>query len=148
MRVALVAGVRPEVATQFEEALRLAGLDAQLGRGVEILLEPDHDRYFQRFHALLAETDVLWTKPSEMTFFGALGLPLVLAPPVGAHEDYNRRWAVEAGVGLMPRDARFAAEWIGDWIADGTLAAAAWSGFRRLPKRGLYRILSRFQAAR
>ena len=62
-----------------------------------LLVAPDHATYFQRFRALLAETDVLWTKPSELTFFGALGLPLLLAPPVGIHESYNLRWAREAG---------------------------------------------------
>jgi len=35
--------------------------------------------------------------PSEMTFFAALGLPLILAPAVGVHERYNARWATEAG---------------------------------------------------
>jgi len=84
---------------------------------------------------------VLWTKPSEMTFYGALGLPLVLAPPVGVHERYNRRWAREGGAGLKQREARFASEWIGDWLADGLLASAAWAGYMRLPKFGLYRIL-------
>jgi hypothetical protein len=109
--------------------------------GVEVLYEPDLLRYFERFHERLGETDILWTKPSEMTFFAALGLPLVLAPPVGVHEQYNRRWAVESGAGLQPSDARYAAEWIEAWLGDGTLAGAAWSGFRRLPKHGLYNII-------
>jgi hypothetical protein len=94
---------------------------------------------------LLAEADILWTKPSEMTFFAALGLPLVLAPAVGAQESYNRRWAVESGAGLAQRDPRFAGEWLAEWLADGTLAGAAWNGFTRLPKRGLFRILRAFE---
>jgi hypothetical protein len=48
---------------------------------------------------------------------------------------------VENGAGLEQRDPRFTGEWLAEWLADGTLAAAAWSGFRRLPKLGLYRIL-------
>jgi hypothetical protein len=140
LRLALVAGVRAGVAHVFERAIAEAGLSDRLGQGVEILVASDHSSYFQRFHALLGETDVLWTKPSEMTFFGALGLPLLLAPPVGRHESYNLRWAREAGVGLKQRDARFVAERLLDWIDDGTLAAAAWSGFMRLPKFGTYRI--------
>ena len=95
----------------------------------------------QRFHARLADVDVLWTKPSEMTFFGALGLPLLFCPPIGVHEAYNRRWAIEAGAGVKQREPAFAAEWLDDWLADGTLAGAAWSGYMRLPKFGLYRIL-------
>ena len=40
----------------------------------------------------------------------------------------------------------YAAGWIDEWLADGILAAAAWSGYRRLPKLGLYRILNHFGA--
>ena len=140
VRLALVAGVRKEVADLFERAVDEAGLTPRLNHGVEILFAPDHASYFERFHALLAETDVLWTKPSELAFFGALGLPLLLAPPVGRHESYNLRWVREAGVGLKQRDPRFVAERLLDWIDDGTLAGAAWSGFMRLPKFGTYRI--------
>jgi hypothetical protein len=140
LRLALVAGIRTEVADIFHRAVGEAGLGNRVGDGIEIICEPDHHEYFQRFHGLLGETDVLWTKPSEMTFFGALGLPLLLAPPVGRHESYNLRWAREAGVGLKQRDARFVAERLVDWIDDGTLAGAAWSGFMRLPKFGTYRI--------
>ncbi len=65
----------------------------------------------------------------------------MLAPPVGVHEWYNRRWARDSGSGLKQREARFAAEWLSDWLQDGVLAAAAWAGYMRLPKFGLYRIL-------
>jgi len=141
LRVALVAGVKPKVKHVFQEALHAAGLEGALGDGVEILYHSDLDAYFAAMSALLARTDVLWTKPSEMCFYAALGIPLVCGSPVGVHERFNRRWVREAGAGFKQRDARFAAEWLSDWLADGTLAAAAWAGFMRLPKFGLYRIL-------
>lgn len=141
LRLALVAGVRPEVEARFRELVRRAGVEPLLGGAVEILSAGSFPEYYARFNALLARTDVLWTKPSELTFYGALGLPLVLAPPVGVHERYNLRWAREGGAGLKQRDARFAAEWLSDWLADGLLAAAAWAGYMRLPKFGLQRIL-------
>jgi len=139
LRLALVAGVRPEVAGRFREELERAGLDG--APGVEILLAGDLEEYFRRFDELMAGTDVLWTKPSELTFYAALGLPVLCAPPVGVHERYNRRWAVESGAALRQRDAHFAWEWISDWLEEGALAGAAWSGFMRLPKFGLYQIL-------
>jgi hypothetical protein len=141
MRLTLVAGIRPEVARVFDEAIDDARLDKVRGNGLDILFSDTHDDYFQRFEKLLATTDMLWTKPSELTFYGALGLPLIFCPPIGAHEVYNRRWALESGAGLKQRDPRHAAEWIADWLHDGTLAGAAWNGFMRLPKFGLYRIL-------
>ena len=106
-----------------------------------MLLGRDLDDYLDRFEALLGRADLLWTKPSELVFYAALGLPLVCAPPVGVHERYNRRWVTEAGAGLRQGDPSFAWQWISHWLEDGTLAAAAWSGFQRLPKFGAYRIL-------
>jgi hypothetical protein len=144
LRVALVAGIRAEVAARFRRAAERAALGGHAG--LTILHEPDLASYFRSFHGLLARTDVLWSKPSEITFFAALGLPLVFSPPVGVHERYNRRWCVEAGAGLRQRDPTHAAGWLEEWLADGTLAAAAWSGFTRLPKRGVYRIARHFAA--
>jgi hypothetical protein len=141
LRLALVAGVRPEIAARFERALERAELGGELGRSVEILHAENMPSYFRRFNALLADTDILWSKPSEITFFAALGLPLVFAPPVGVHERYNRRWALEHGAGLIQRNPRHAGEWLQDWLDDGTLAGAAWSAFVRLPTRGLYNIV-------
>lgn len=147
LRLALVAGTRPEVAQRFTDAVEEAGLGAFLGSGIQILCARDLPTYFRLFNELLAETDVLWTKPSELTFFGALGLPLLFAPPVGRHEAYNLRWAREAGAGLKQRDPRSMAERLLDWLEDGTLAGAAWSGFMRLPKFGTYRIADLAQGA-
>jgi UDP-N-acetylglucosamine:LPS N-acetylglucosamine transferase len=118
-----------------------AGLDAELGRSIEILHEPTFETYYRRFNERLQDTDILWTKPSEMTFYAALGLPLIFSWPVGVHERYNRRWAVEAGAGLKQRDPRYAGDWLAEMLSDGTLAASAWSGFMRLPKFGTYRIV-------
>ena len=147
VRIALVAGVRAEVEARFREDVARAGMEPLLGSALTILREPTFPEYYARFNALLAETDVLWTKPSELTFYGALGIPLVLAPPVGVHERYNRRWAREGGAGLKQREARFAGEWMMDWLADGLLAAAAWAGYMRLPKFGVERILEAVRRA-
>jgi UDP-N-acetylglucosamine:LPS N-acetylglucosamine transferase len=136
LRLTLVAGVRSDVAARLRRAVDASGVP-----DVEILHEPDFGAYFRRFNALLADSDVLWTKPSEMTFFAALGLPLVIAPPIGVHEQYNRRWAMEAGAGVAQEVPEAAADWIEERLRDGSLAGAAWSGFRRLPADGLYRVL-------
>src|SRR5439155_23097484 len=81
LRLTLVAGVRAEVAARFRRLLAEAGLAGQLGHAVEILAADGMAPYFRAFNRCLAETDLLWTKPSELTFFGALGLPLVFSAP-------------------------------------------------------------------
>ncbi|HWE25260.1 MAG TPA: hypothetical protein VG496_15085 [Myxococcales bacterium] len=142
LRLALAAGRRREVSRKLRRAIAEADLAGN--RALELLEERDTLMYLHSFNALLARTDVLWTKPSELTFFAALGLPLIAAPPVGVHEERNLAWAVEAGAALPQREPRRAAEWLAEWIEDGTLARAAWQGYRQLPKLGLYEILDRF----
>jgi hypothetical protein len=88
---------------------------------------------------------VLWTKPSELSFYPALGFACILSRPLGSHERYNRRWLREHGVGLKQQRLDHAQGWLEEWLEDGTLAAAAWSGFVRLPKHGTERIAERVQ---
>ncbi len=144
LRLTLVAGRRPEVAARLRGFLSAAGLrEGERGAGdgsVEVLTAPDVWSYFPAFNALLAETDILWSKPSELTFFAALGLPLLVAPPVGVHEACNQRWAQEWGAALPQQDPAHAGAWLSHWLEDGVLAACAWAGYRHLPNRGLYEI--------
>ena len=145
LRLLLIAGVRREVADRFRRAVDDAGLGGH-DSAVEILHAPDLPSYFRAFNRALADTDALWTKPSELAFFAALGIGLVLAPAVGEHERLNARWAMEHGAGLRQHQPEGAAHWLADWLADGTLAQAAWSGFRSLPKHGLYEIAATFSS--
>ncbi|MGZ6125050.1 MAG: DUF6938 domain-containing protein [Myxococcales bacterium] len=137
LRLALVAGRRPEVATALTAALSAHGLEGR--PGVELLFDPDVFGYIRRFNALLARTDALWTKPSELIFFAGLGLPIVAAPPVGMHEVANLRWAADRGAALEQGDPAAAGEWLSAWVKDGVLAHAAEQGMR-LPHAGLYEI--------
>jgi hypothetical protein len=147
LRIALVAGVRSEVAERLERWTRKAGLGDHLGERVRLLIEPEFSTYYRSFNELLAETDLLWTKPSELVFYAALGLPIVLSWPVGGQERMNRRWLLERGAGLKQRDPRFAAEWLVEWLREGVLAAAAWSGFMHLPAHGTDRVIEAVRAA-
>lgn len=147
VRLALVAGIRGDTAAALRTIVEDANLTQALGHGLELLHEPDVPRYFEKFDALLARADVLWTKPSEMTFYGALGLPMIFSHPIGVHERYNRRWAIESGVGFKQRELHATGSWLSEYLHDGTLAAAAWSGAMRMPKSGLYRTLDELAGA-
>jgi hypothetical protein len=136
LRLALVAGRRREVAAALREALYVCGLEGQ----VEILEDPDVFGYISKFNQLLAGADALWSKPSEMVFFAALGLPFISAPPVGVHEAWNLRWAADRGAALPQHDPQAAGGWLQEWIEDGVLSSAAWAGYTRLPQSGLYEI--------
>lgn len=136
----LVAGIRPEVAERFERELRAAGLESMLNKSIRIIFSDSMARYMQRFNQALRTTDILWTKPSELTFYGGLGLPIIAAPPIGAHEKFNYRWLLnEAGV-IRQEDPRYTDQWLFDYWRKGLLAERAWLGFLRLRKLGTYNI--------
>jgi hypothetical protein len=141
VRIHLIAGTRAEVADRFKRQLRGARLTARLGAGVSILYAPDFATYYREFNSLLARADVLWTKPSELSFYAGLGLPLILSHPVGSHERYNRRWLREQGAGLKQRRPDQLPGWFDEWLFDGNLAAAAWSAYTRIPHRGTEQIV-------
>lgn len=136
MRLNLIAGVRQEVADFFRQAIREQGLEAEFGRGVRILLAPDKAAYFRRFNEWLRETDILWTKPSELVFFAALGIPILMTPPLGSHEEFNRDWLQMMGAGFMQEPPRYAGEWLAEWGQKGMLAEAAFDAYCKAPRHG------------
>ncbi len=141
LRLALVAGVREQLAEQFTRWLADAGLSGAAESDVEVLYAPTLPAYFAAFNQLLLRTDILWTKPSELTFFGAAGIAMIFAPPLGAHERFNRRWAIQRGAGLKQYSPGTGGQWLVEWLHEGILAGVAWSGHRRLPRRGTANIL-------
>lgn len=138
LELTLIAGIRKDVANTFARALEHNELSSQ----VDVMTASSFDEYYRKFNALMRRTDILWTKPSELSFYAGLGLGVVLAKPVGSHERYNRRWLREQGVALKQHAPGHAAEWLDEWLNDGTLAAAAWTGFLRLPKDATSRIVN------
>lgn len=141
VRFNLVAGARPEVAEYFRKAVMEAGLATQLRSGdVRVLAAADRPAYFGLFTKTMRETDVLWTKPSELSFYAGLGIPIIMAPTVGSQEDFNRQWLQQIGGGIDQLDPRYANEWLFDWVNGGGLARMAWNGYVEAPTHGAYRI--------
>jgi hypothetical protein len=136
----LVAGIRKEVHSYFEKCLTEAGLEDELGTGVNILCCDTKEEYFHCFNFILRTTDILWTKPSELSFYCGLGIPIIIAPPLGAHEHYNKKWLIAHRAGISQEDPSLCAEWLFDLLNDGRLAQAAWDGFLNTRKCGTYKI--------
>ncbi len=134
----LVAGNRPEVKDYFISVIKGAGLT--LGAGVEIIYDSGKIEYFKKFNNCLHDTDILWTKPSELSFYCALGLPIIITEPVGSQEDFNREWLLSIGAGIDSLDPNYVAEWLPDLLASGRLARAAVDGFLNAEQMGTYNI--------
>ena len=138
--VNLVAGTRLGVRSHFEKDLKELKLSKKIGKGINIIFAMDKKSYFTELNEVLRHTDIVWTKPSEMSFYTGLGLPIIIAPPVGAHEKYNREWLQHIGSGFVQENPEYTDDWLFYWLEDGRLAEAAWEGFVEAPNLGTYEI--------
>jgi len=140
IRLFVVAGTRKHIASYFEDAVVEAGLKKHLGESVFVPKFESRSEYFDGFVDILAQTDIIWTKPSEMSFYTGLGFPIIMAPPIGSQEEFNRIWLRYVGGGIEQNDPRYTNEWLFDWIESGGIARMAWNGYIEAPTHGVYRI--------
>lgn len=134
----LVAGNKNDVYLYYKNVLSQNGLEKS--KNVNIIYNNNKFEYFNMFNMVLRKTDVLWTKPSELTFYSGLGLPIIISDPIGSQENYNRDWLFNIGAGIDSEDPKYVDEWLLDWLQSGWLAEAAMNGFLNAPKLGAYHI--------
>ena len=92
------------------------------------------------FNEALHETDILWTKPSELSFYCALGIPIVMSPIIGSQEKFNRKWLREIQAAMKQEKPDYTDQWLNDLLNRGTLAESAWDGFLKARKLGTFKI--------
>ena len=136
LRFIISVGVREELRKYFADNLN----DLHLDGWVSIVSGITTNEYFKVFNEALKETDILWTKPSELSFYAGLGIPIVIAPTIGSQEDFNKRWLLHIGAGMPQEDPIFADQWIFDLLNAGDLAEMAMQGFMEIEKMGTYNI--------
>jgi hypothetical protein len=140
IKINLAAGTRIEVAEYYRNNIIGMGFGKYLGKSINIIFAWDKPTYFRVMNYVLHTTDILWSKPSELSFYTALGLPIIIAPPIGAHEYYNMKWLMQLGSGFPQENPDCTDEWLNDWIKSGRLAEAAFEGFLEAPNLGTYNI--------
>jgi len=138
MKMILVAGTKEKVNRYFKKKILAIGLSNN--RNIEIIFDQDINKYFKAFNVALRETDILWTKPSELSFYSALGIPIIIAPSMGSQEDFNKRWLLKSGFGNLQEDPSHTDQWLSDWLEKGYLAEAAMQGFIEGQKLGSFNI--------
>jgi len=140
IKIVLVAGIRNEINQYFRENVRSIGLGRYLDKNIKIIFANSKDEYFKKFNKALRETDILWTKPSELSFYTALGLPIIMSTPIGSQEKFNRKWLMSIGSGTDQEDVQYVNEWLFDWMKSGFFARLAMQGFLEGGKYGAYNI--------
>jgi len=123
VKIILVAGIKPKIKDYFDKNIKKLGLEKN--KNIEIIFERDINSYFQKFNQALRKTDILYTKPSELSFYSALGIPIIIAPCIGSQEEFNKRWLLSTGFGVLQKDPNYIDQWLFDWIEEGYLAEAA-----------------------
>jgi len=136
LRFIIATGTRHELTKYFSENIKGLKLDGW----VHVLSADSVDDYFKNFDEALRETDVLWTKPSELSFYAGLGLPIIIAPTIGSQEDFNRKWLLHVGAGVLQENPKYADQWFFDLLEAGDLAEVAMQGFIEIKKMGAYNI--------
>ena len=138
MKVILVAGTRQKVKRYFQDNIQALGL--LKNKNVEIIFEKDIETYFQKFNQALRKTDILYTKPSELSFYSALGIPIIVAPCIGSQEEFNKRWLLKSSFGVSQNNPAHINEWLLDWLKEGYLAEVAMESFIEGEKLGTFKI--------
>ncbi|NCS72099.1 MAG: hypothetical protein GW775_02430 [Candidatus Magasanikbacteria bacterium] len=140
VRLFLVAGSRNDVYRYYESVLESHCKKNVCGIGVQIIYAEKKMDYFSKMSKALNETDIIWTKPSEMSFYAGLGLPIIMSPTIGSQEKFNRSWLHNIGAGFEQEDPQYTHEWLFDWLETGWLAQAAMEGYLDAPRHGTYLI--------
>ncbi len=140
LRLNLVAGIKNDVYKYYYEYAKDMNIERNLGTSLNIIYDDNKIGYFKKFNQVLLTTDVLWTKPSELSFYAGLGLPIIMAPPIGSQEDFNKAWLHSVGAGFEQDDPRYVNEWLFDWLSSGWLAQASMEGFLDAPRNGAYHV--------
>ncbi|MGB0757491.1 MAG: hypothetical protein ACPGO5_03475 [Patescibacteria group bacterium] len=140
VKINLIAGTHKHIAQYFHTELERFGLHKELGNSIEIVYAEDKYTYFKKFNEVIRHTDILWTKPSELSFYVGLGLPIIMAPPIGSQEFFNRRWLLTIGAAINQETPRYTDEWLFDWLKSGWFAEAAMHGYFEAAKYGTLNI--------
>ena len=137
IRLILVAGIRKEVNEYFKTVKKEIDPD---GHSIKIIFSESLHEYFDLFNQALRDTDILWTKPSELSFYSALGIPIVMSPIIGSQEKFNRKWLREIQAAMKQEKPNYTDQWLYDLLNRGTLAESAWDGFLKARKLGTFKI--------
>jgi hypothetical protein len=138
----LVAGIHNDVERFFMGQIKKLHLEDFCDKGIKIISAEEKLDYFSKFNIALQETDVLWTKPSELSFYSALGMPIIIGPPIGSQENFNKYWLEVIGAGVSQENPKYTHEWIIDYLDNGWLAEASLQGYLEAPREGVDKIRS------
>jgi len=136
LRMIISIGTREGLKKYFESKIK----DLKLDGFANILYSKNIKDYFNKFNQALRTTDILMTKPSELSFYAGLGIPIIIEPSIGSQEDFNRKWLMHIGSAILQENPKYTDQWLFDLLRGGDLAEVAMQGFIEIEKMGTYNI--------
>ena len=136
IKLNLVAGTRTDVQDYFLDVKEEIN-----SKNITVIFDKDRSEYFSAFNQALRTTDILWSKPSELSFYCGLGIPFIISPTIGAQERSNKKWLQEIQAGFKQDNPEYTDQWLFDLLNKGRLAEAAWAGFLKARKKGTFNII-------
>ncbi|RPH32439.1 MAG: hypothetical protein EHM93_09290 [Bacteroidales bacterium] len=98
-----------------------------------------HD-YFNQFNELMSHIHILWTKPSELVFYSALGIPIIMTDPLGPQEEANRDWLLKIGAGGSQYISKYTNLWLMNRLNTKEFSRMAYAGWSKGIRTASYRI--------
>lgn len=138
VRFIVSVGLRQNMRKYFDDFAAKNGLEVD--GWFTVLSGKTMEDYFSKFNQALRTTDILMTKPSELSFYTGLGIPIIIEPSIGSQEDFNRRWLMHVGSGVLQENPKYTDEWLLDLLHAGDLAEMAMQGFIETKALGTYNI--------
>ncbi|MDP1676377.1 MAG: hypothetical protein Q8L88_05870 [Bacteroidota bacterium] len=143
MKINLIAGIRSDVRDYFLDVKNELKTE-----NISVVYAENLQDYFQLFNNTMRTTDILWTKPSELSFYSGLGIPIIMTPTIGSQERFNRQWLFEIHAGMKQENPDYTEQWLYDLLENGTIADMAWSGFLKARKLGTEKIFEILKTGR
>ncbi|MGB9598383.1 MAG: DUF6938 domain-containing protein [Minisyncoccales bacterium] len=109
-------------------------------KNISLLFFERIEDYFEAFDQTILEADLLITKPSELSFYSQLGIPLLLLPPIGYQEIFNEDWLLKNNFAIKAKNLNYFSEWFFDFLNEGFFAKCAFLGFWEGKRGGYFEI--------
>lgn len=133
----LIAGIKNKVIDEYLEYKERKFVNCN---NIQIIWAESLTEYFNKFVEIISHVHILWTKPSEIVFYSALGIPIVMTKPIGAQEKANREWIIDNRAGLDQSFSENLGYWLLTQFHSGHFGRMAHSGWYNGNRTALYRI--------
>ena len=133
----LVAGIKTDVICSYSNFKQTRFPES---KNLNILGSSTLHDYFNQFNELISHVHILWTKPSELVFYSALGIPIIMTDPLGPQEEANRNWLLEIGAGTSQYLSKYTNFWLMNRLNTKEFSRMAFAGWNKGIRTASYRI--------